>query len=242
MKKTITVLLILMLAASVFAAGSKETAATAAAAEQKIEAAVTAYVPETVTQKFSWALGYYTALNNSSQYLDLDLEAFNAGVNSFAKGEELTQAELDKILSDYSAYVTEYYSSIEKVNLEAAELFLKENAQVEGVVTTDSGLQYMVIEEGTGNTPAEDSTVNVDYTLTLLDGSVVDSSYARGTSSEFNLNQVIKGFSEGICLMKEGSSYRFWIHPSLGYGESGNSVIAPNSLLIFDVVLHSIVQ
>ena len=129
------------------------------------------------------------------------------------------------------------------VNLELAESFLAENKDREGIITTESGLQYEVIVEGEGAKPAADDEVTVHYSGTLLDGRVFDSSYQRGTPATFPLNAVITGWTEGVQLMSVGSSYRFYIHPDLGYGEMGaGEMIGPNELLVFDVELISITE
>ncbi|MCR5761051.1 MAG: FKBP-type peptidyl-prolyl cis-trans isomerase [Sphaerochaetaceae bacterium] len=236
MKKTISILIILVISFSVFAQSMAE--------KPEITATETVenYVPQTVSEKFFWALGYYQAYSNMGNYLDMDATAFAEGAKSYADGYDLTEEELSKIVDDYKQYLTDLVAAIGEENLKEAEAYLEENSLNEGVVTTASGLQYKVLEEGSGATPTSSDTVNVDYVLTLIDGTVIDSSYARGASTDLSLTQVIPGFSEGLCLMKKGASYRFWIHPSLGYGENGTTGVEPNSLLIFDVVLNSIVK
>lgn len=121
---------------------------------------------------------------------------------------------------------------------QAGDAFLTENAKKPGVVTTASGLQYLVIKEGTGAKPTASSEVKVDYEGKLVDGSVFDSSIKRGEPLTFGLSQVIPGWTEGLQLMKEGAHYRFFIPAKLGYGETGaGEAIPPNSTLIFDVTL-----
>lgn len=120
----------------------------------------------------------------------------------------------------------------------AGEKFLAENAQNAGVVTTASGLQYFVFNEGTGVSPQATDTVTVHYKGTTIDGKEFDSSYSRGEPATFPLNRVIAGWTEGLQLMKEGGKYRFFIPSKLAYGERGaGSAIAPNAALIFDVEL-----
>ncbi len=237
MKKTLTFLIVLVVGLGLFASGVVEKADSGA-----VETTVSTYTPETAAERFFWALGYFTNYSNQGQYLEMDARAFAEGARAYADGVVVTDEQFNKIVEDYRAYLQEQVKDLGVKNLEKAEAFLAQNAKEPGVVTTESGLQYKVINEGTGNVPVASDTVNLDYTLTLLDGTVADSSVSRGTTSQFALSQVIKGFSEGLCLMKEGASYRFWIHPSLGYGEGGTSSIEPNSLLIFDVTLHSIVR
>lgn len=123
----------------------------------------------------------------------------------------------------------------------ASEQFLKENATRSGVQVTDSGLQYEVLTEGKGERPAASSTVRVHYHGTLVDGSVFDSSVERGEPLEFALDGVIKGWTEGLQLMTEGSKYRFTIPHDLAYGASGaGAVIAPYSTLVFEVELLAV--
>ena len=124
-----------------------------------------------------------------------------------------------------------------EVYLKQGEDFLAENAKREGVIVTSSGLQYEVLQEGTGKSPLATDIVRCHYEGRLIDGTVFDSSYKRGEPSEFALNQVIKGWTEGLQLMKEGSKYRFYIPYYLAYGSRGVSIIPPYSALIFDVEL-----
>jgi FKBP-type peptidyl-prolyl cis-trans isomerase len=127
-------------------------------------------------------------------------------------------------------------------NLEKGEAFLKENAAKEGVKTTASGLQYKILQEGTGRSPKATDTVVVHYKGTLLSGKEFDSSHKRGKPAEFPLNHVIPGWTEGVQLMKEGAKYQFTIPSKLAYGERGTpgGPIPPNSTLIFEIELISV--
>ena len=128
-------------------------------------------------------------------------------------------------------------------NRKAGEKYLAENAKREGVTETSSKLQYEVLQDGEGKRPSSDrDTVKCHYTGYLIDGTIFDSSYNRGTPSEFVLNQVIKGWTEGLQLMKEGSKYRFYIPYDLAYGSHQVSIILPYSALIFDVELIEVKQ
>ena len=122
-------------------------------------------------------------------------------------------------------------------NLEQGEKFLEENAGKEGVMTTLTGLQYKVLEEGDGKKPGPEDTVKVHYTGKLLSGKVFDSSVERGEPVEFKLNQVIPGWTEGLQLMSEGAKYRFWIPADLAYGRNAPPSIGPNQVLDFEVEL-----
>lgn len=126
-------------------------------------------------------------------------------------------------------------------NQKEGDAFLAANGKKPGVTTLPSGLQYAVLKKGTGRQPAATDTVTVHYQGTLINGTEFDSSYKRGQPASFPLNQVIKGWTEGVQLMKEGAKYRFFIPPHLAYGQRGaGPVIGPNSTLIFEVELLSV--
>lgn len=126
-------------------------------------------------------------------------------------------------------------------NIEQGEAFLANNAKRDGVKTTASGLQYEVLNSGEGDKhPTDISTVNVHYHGTLTDGTVFDSSVERGEPISFPLNRVIKGWTEGLQLMKKGDKFRFYIPADLGYGSRSAGKIPPGSVLIFDVELLAI--
>ncbi|HCH00374.1 MAG TPA: FKBP-type peptidyl-prolyl cis-trans isomerase [Vibrio sp.] len=129
------------------------------------------------------------------------------------------------------------------VNIEQGEQFLTENSQREGVIQTDSGLQYLVLKEGNGSVhPTATSQVKVHYQGTLLDGTEFDSSYKRGEPISFKLNQVIKGWQEGLQLMVEGEKVRLFIPYDIAYGKSGSGPIPAGATLIFDVELIEILD
>ena len=126
-------------------------------------------------------------------------------------------------------------------NKAAGEKFLAENGKKDGIITTKSGLQYQVLREGNGKAPKATDQVECHYEGTLIDGTKFDSSYDRGQTATFPLNQVIAGWTEGLQLMTEGAKYRFFIPYQLGYGERGaGASIPPFSALIFDVELVAV--
>ena len=124
---------------------------------------------------------------------------------------------------------------------EGGEKFLEKNGKKEGVVTLPSGLQYQVLREGNGKKPKATDKVECHYEGTLIDGTKFDSSYDRGQTATFGLNQVIAGWTEGLQLMQEGAKYRFFIPYNLAYGENGaGQSIPPYAALIFDVELVAV--
>ncbi|TLX75025.1 FKBP-type peptidyl-prolyl cis-trans isomerase [Labilibacter sediminis] len=127
-------------------------------------------------------------------------------------------------------------------NKKAGEEFLTENGKREGVITTESGLQYEVIKEGKGNKPSTEDRVEVHYHGTLLDGTVFDSSVDRGETTTFGVTQVIAGWTEALQLMPVGSKYKLYIPGDLAYGNREQGKIGPNQLLVFEVELISIVK
>jgi FKBP-type peptidyl-prolyl cis-trans isomerase len=129
------------------------------------------------------------------------------------------------------------------VDLEKGNEFLRQNAEQVGVQVTESGLQYVVLQEGDGEKPVETDVVQVHYEGRLIDGTVFDSSRERGSPVEFPLDIVISGWAEGLMLMQVGSRYQLFIPSELGYGEWGASdIVPPNSVLVFDVELLEIVH
>jgi FKBP-type peptidyl-prolyl cis-trans isomerase len=205
-------------------------------------------VLETDAQKFGYAFGVQLGRQFRQAEQGFDFAAFQKGFESAKAGEELalsneeltgvmrtlTQKTREKAMAEQQRAVGE--------NLEKATAFLATNKTAEGVVTTDSGLQYKVLEAGAadGAKPTAASTVKVHYKGTLLDGTEFDSSYKRNQPAEFPLSGVIKGWTEGLQYMPVGGKYRFWIHPDMAYGAQGRPSIPPNSLLVFDVELLEI--
>ncbi len=174
----------------------------------------------------------------------LERDIVIAGFVDAVKGDpQLSEEEAEKILNAMREEVMEHRQNVlGKKAAEEGKAYLAENAKKEGVQTTDSGLQYEVLEEGDGVSPAETDMVEVHYEGTLVNGEVFDSSYERGEPTSFPLNRVIPGWTEGLQLMKEGAKYRFVIPSELAYGdrELGDGQIPPNSTLIFTVELLNV--
>ncbi len=213
----------------------------AAKADGKSTAAITDSSPE--TQKVGYSFGYIIGKSNSDALKNLDLDAFVLGFKDGYSGKEggLTDEQIKATLLKYKqtqdAQEMQAFKAEADKNGKAGAAFLAENAKKSGVVTTKSGLQYLVIKQGTGKQPAATSRVKVHYEGRLIDGTVFDSSIDRGEPLTFPLDQVIAGWTEGVQLMKEGAKYRLFIPASLAYGETGSNAIPPNSTLIFEVEL-----
>ena len=165
-----------------------------------------------------------------------NLKLIIKGMQTAIKGDTtaIPHAAADSIVQ---AYMKAAFMKKEEERVEKNKTFLAENAKKEGIVSLPSGLQYKVIKEGTGVQPTETSTVKVHYEGTLIDGTIFDSSIKRGEPIEFQLNRVIKGWTEGVQLMKKGAKYKLYIPTELGYGSQPMGNIPPNSTLIFDVEL-----
>lgn len=176
----------------------------------------------------------------------LERDVVIAGFVDAIKGEpQLSDEEAEEILNAMRQEVMEQRQNVlGKKSAEEGKAYLEENAKKEGVQTTESGLQYEVLKEGDGVSPAETDMVEVHYEGTLVNGEVFDSSYERGEPTSFPLNRVIPGWTEGLQLMKEGAKYRFVIPAELAYGERevGGGQIPPNSTLIFTVELLDVQQ
>lgn len=191
--------------------------------------------------KIAYSYGVLLGQNLKQQGMDdLNVNHLAAGIKDVLSGAE-PKIEAEEAMNIVQTYQMQQMETARNEATVVEEQFLAENAQKEGINTTDSGLQYKVIEEGTGKSPSETDEVRVDYEGTLLDGKVFDSSYERGEPAEFPLNRVIPGWTEGLQLMKEGAKYEFYIPSRLAYGEQSPSPDIPaNSTLKFIVELHEV--
>ncbi|NIO17081.1 MAG: FKBP-type peptidyl-prolyl cis-trans isomerase [Deltaproteobacteria bacterium] len=197
--------------------------------------------------KVSYSIGFQVGSDFKRQGVELDPEILARGVQDALTESEpaMTREDMSSTLADLrekvmAAQQEEMKKAGEK-NLADGKAFLAENGKKEGVTTTASGLQYKVMNEGEGDPPKATDTVTVNYRGTLIDGTEFDSSYKRGQPATFQLNRVIKGWTEGLQLMKPGAKYQLFIPPELAYGERGaGQVIGPNSTLIFEVELISV--
>ena len=190
----------------------------------------------------SYAIGLSVASSLKEQNLDkLDPTVLSSAIQDVFdnKTPKFTPHEAQDIIQNYLKELSEKQFA---KNKEEGESFLAENAKKSGVLTTASGLQYEVIVEGNGKTPGATDVVEVHYHGTLINGNVFDSSVQRGTPATFGVNQVIKGWTEALQLMKEGAKYRLYIPQDLAYGAHPHpgGPIEPLMALIFDVELISV--
>lgn len=178
---------------------------------------------------------------------EIDVAVFMQAVRTLISAGKplLTDVQMEELRDSFSkrmqAREEARVADATRKNKEEGAAFLARNRATKGVIATASGLQYMVLRQGTGPRPRPSDKVRVHYQGTLLDGKEFDSSYTRGQPAEFALNQVIAGWTEGVALMPVGAKYRFWIPASIGYGERGAPpTIGPNATLVFDVELLDI--
>jgi FKBP-type peptidyl-prolyl cis-trans isomerase FklB len=189
----------------------------------------------------SYGVGIILAQNLKKQgFTELDSSAVALGIKDVLEGNPMrvSAEEANQVIQQH---LTELKKGQASEALKEGSDFLAKNAQRSEVQVTDSGLQYEVIQEGSGQKPGPNAKVTTHYKGTLIDGTVFDSSYKRGQPAEFPLNQVIRGWQEVIQLMPVGSKWRTYIPHDLAYGESGaGDAIPPFSTLIFDIELLEI--
>jgi FKBP-type peptidyl-prolyl cis-trans isomerase FklB len=213
-------------------------------AKQKVE-------QMTEAEKLSYALGYSIGGRVMGDFqknqIDITPEAFVKGFGDMLMGNKLAISDSEgqvimmkfqtEMQAKQQAAQQEYKEMLDK-NKKEGDDFLAENGKKDSIKTTMSGLQYKIISEGKGKSPVDTSTVVVNYRGRLIDGTVFDDSYKRGEPLTIQLNQVIKGWTEGMQLLKEGGKAELYIPSNLGYGERGSGqTIMPNSALVFEVEL-----
>jgi FKBP-type peptidyl-prolyl cis-trans isomerase len=202
---------------------------------------------KTFAEKISYVLGQEIASSFKESPVEIDRDIFIQGMNDSLKGRKslLDADETNQIKQEFSRQVQQsrqtQMSALSEKNRAAGAAFLAANKNKEGVVTTASGLQYKVLKKGDGPKPQNNDKVTVHYRGTLLDGTEFDSSYKRGKPATFQVNGVIRGWTEALQLMNVGSKYQLFIPSDLAYGTRGaGRKIGPNSALIFDVELLGI--
>ena len=199
--------------------------------------------------KRSYALGMDIGNSLKQLPIPLDMQTLTQGVRDVVSGNKtrLTQKQLDSIMqgvvSDMQTAKKKQLQEASSQNLQAGQKFLAQNKKKDGVKTLDDGLQYKVVQPGSGPMPDANDSVTVNYTGTLIDGTVFDSSEKRGKPVTFPVNAVIPGWTEALQMMKQGAEYKLFIPPDLAYGNRGaGAKIGPNATLIFDVKLLKIAK
>ena len=197
----------------------------------------------TLEQKVNYTIARNLANNFKQNGLVVDPDSFMLALNDVRDGVDsrLTEEEMQTVMQTFQeqamAKREEEQKKLADENAEKGKAFLEENKAKEGVTTTESGLQYRVITEGSGVKPKATDTVTVHYSGKLLDGTEFDSSYTRNEPATFDLNSVIPGWTEGLQLMPQGSKWELVIPSDLAYGPGANGPIPPNSVLVFEVEL-----
>ena len=201
--------------------------------------------------KVGYSIGLDIGTNIRQQQVDVDAHTIARGLEDGMLGHEpmMTDEEIQQTMMAFQQEMMaqqqaaqaggpEEMQAAAAENLEAGQAFLAEHAEQEGVTVLPSGLQYKVLEEGSGKSPSETDTVTTHYRGTLVDGTEFDSSYQRGEPAQFPVNGVIPGWTEALQLMEEGAKWQLVIPSDLAYGEQGaGGVIGPNSTLIFEIEL-----
>ena len=225
---------------------------TLAACEQSVdpatEAAATTAELSTLEQRVSYLMGMQSAASTAA--IELDKAAYDLGFSDGLAGNDpaISEEVIAETVTAFQAQMTAKQEEQQKQaaesmavaaegNLKEGTEFLIANGAKEGVVTTDSGLQYRVLTSGEGAVPTAESTVEVHYAGRLLDGTEFDSSIKRGVPAQFGVTQVIAGWTEALQLMSEGSKWELYIPAGLAYGPGGTGPIGPNQTLIFEVEL-----
>ena len=193
----------------------------------------------------SYALGADLGENLKRQEVEIDYDVFMAGLMD---GMETGLVKLDQkqrrgVLASLQENIRNKAKLEGESNLKLADEFLDKNKKDnDDIKETPTGLQYRVLQEGDGESPRNTDRVKVHYVGRLMDGTEFDSSIERGEPSEFGLNQVIRGWTEGLQLMKVGAKYEFFIHPNIAYGSRPRPKIPGNSMLIFEVELLDVIS
>jgi FKBP-type peptidyl-prolyl cis-trans isomerase FkpA/FKBP-type peptidyl-prolyl cis-trans isomerase FklB len=245
MKKTILAL-ILALSLPLLSATAADEKAPAETKDAKPRVKL-----ETDMDRISYVLGVNIGQDLKQMNVDVNAEAMAQAISDVIKGEKfaLSDEEMTKAMQAFQekmreAQVKQQEEAMKagEKNTEEGKLFLEANGKKEGVKTTASGLQYQVVKEGSGAQPLASDTVKVNYRGTFINGEEFDSSYKRNEPAQFPLGGVIAGWTEGLQLMKVGSTYKFFVPSDLAYGPQGRGGIPPNSTLIFDIELLEVVK
>jgi len=226
------------------------TQSASPATAQQAPAAKAREIPELPTQKekFSYAVGMNVGSNLRRQSAPVDPDVLLRGLKDTLAGsqtlltEEEERAVIMEVQADLRKQMQEKLKAQGEANKKEGDAFLAANKTKEGVVTLPSGLQYKILQAGTGPKPTSSDSVTVNYRGTFINGTEFDSSYKRGQPATFPVTGVIKGWTEALQLMPVGSKWQLFIPSDLAYGERGPGDIGPNSTLIFEVELLKIAE
>jgi FKBP-type peptidyl-prolyl cis-trans isomerase FklB len=203
-------------------------------------------LPKDAKEKLSYAVGLIWANNLKQQSIEVDSGMLVKGFQHGLSGSKplLTEEEIREIMTklqkDVAAKMEDRKKNAAEINKKEGETFLAENQKKEGVKVLPSGLQYKVVQNGTGKSPKQKDYVVVHYRGLRLNGTQFDGTVQSDKPATFKLEQVVKGWQEALLLMNPGSKWRIFVPPHLAYGEQGAGPIEPNSTLIFDVELVDI--
>jgi FKBP-type peptidyl-prolyl cis-trans isomerase FkpA/FKBP-type peptidyl-prolyl cis-trans isomerase FklB len=190
-------------------------------------------------RKASYAIGQQIGQNLKNQNIEFDAEVVAMSMKdaSTGKASKLKPEEMQQALQKLQEGINKKQMEAAEANGSEGKKFLEKNKSEPNVKTTASGLQYIVVTEGTGKTPTANDNVKAHYTGTLTNGQKFDSSIDRGQPAEFPVSGVIKGWTEALMMMKKGGKMKLFIPPELGYGPQARPGIPANSVLVFDVEL-----
>lgn len=198
---------------------------------------------KTDLQKFSYAIGFQIAQGMKKDNINVDANALATAIEDVLNGSQprISIEDMQQAVAMVRDEKIKEHKAMAEKNQKTGADFLQQNKGKEGVVTLDSGLQYKVLKNGAGNTPKASDSVMVHYEGKLINGTVFDSSYARGEPAKLTVNGVIKGWQEALQLMKEGDKWQLFIPGDLAYGPNGaGGMIGPNETLLFEVELVKI--
>lgn len=198
---------------------------------------------DTPEKKFSYVLGIQFGQQLKNEGIMVDAAAFAAGIDDVLRGNspKMSMQEMQAALQAGKNKLIMEKQAGAQAAMEVGKAFLEKNKKQKGVVVLPSGLQYIELKAGKGNSPGAESKVTVHYRGALIDGTVFDSSYKRGEPTSFSLDGVIPGFREAISMMKPGAKWKVFIPSDLGYGPNGaGGAIGPNETLIFEIELLSV--
>jgi len=192
----------------------------------------------------SYFLGYSVGTNFPQwNFENVNIDALAKGIQEAIKqGKEVDQQKMQEMQMFLNMFFTELQTRTSEKALKEGQDFLEANKKKQGIVTLPSGVQYRIIQEGTGIKPTTEDMVDVVYHGTMIDGTVFDSAKERGDTATFPVSGVVPGFSEALTLMNEGSIWEVYIPSELGYGERTPPQIKPNSVLIFEINMVRVIK